>query len=223
MGDYLNQLFEVLWGVLRFQEVYFSRVQTRDNLIAVSLGITFLGGISLLTGQAVILIFNRISIRRMLASLLLNGVVYTASLVIWAIIAWAIGQFVFNLNLEFRDTIRILLLTAAPMVFAFLALIPYLGGPIVYVLQVWSLLLTFQIIDFQYGTPPIQTITIVGLGWFIVTAASYLIGGPLSIFRDLIRGNVIVVESNETIMNQILDRGRAEMNGLVERIRGYSD
>lgn len=218
---YFRQLGEVFWSVLLFQDGFYSLIQERNDLISVSLGITFLGGVSLLIGQSVILFFNRISMRRAVFTLLLNGLLFSLGLAVWAIIIWAIGRWGLRINLSLRATIRILLLTAAPMVFAFLAMIPYLGSPILYVLQVWSLLLTILIIQFQYQVGIFQTMVMVGSGWLIVNGVTYLFGGPLIFVRNLIRGNVIVIESDETVMQQIIERGREEMNQLAQRFRGY--
>lgn len=220
---YFQLLGEVLWSVLRFQDTFFPLIQSNDELIALSLGITFLGGVSLLFGQSIILIFNRVNQRRMVVSLLLNGLSFSLGLVVWATLIWAIGRWGLRIDLPLRDTIRILLLTAAPMVFAFLAMIPYLGSSILYILQVWSLILTIQIIQFQYRIPIWQTFLMVGTGWLVVYGATSLIGGPLIFARNLIQGNVIVVESDETLMEQIIERGREEMELLAQRLRGYDN
>ncbi|NTU86055.1 MAG: hypothetical protein HGA45_43130, partial [Chloroflexales bacterium] len=85
-------MFEFLFGVLqgigealRLNPRVFELVESGPNAGWVITLIAILGGASLLIGQSVILFVNRVRPARFAISLLVNGLVFTISLVVWAV------------------------------------------------------------------------------------------------------------------------------------------
>lgn len=186
--QYFSILYDTVIRVLRFEQDIFERVQNEPTAIAIVLGVSILGGISLLAGQTFILALNRVRPTRIFITLLLNGLLYSVNLSIWAILLWFIGEQVLRVDIPLRETVRLVLLTSAPMLFSFLVIMPYLGTPILRILQVWSLILTFFVVQFQYDIRIWTAILIVALGGIITDLLSSTIGGPFKILRGAIQG-----------------------------------
>lgn len=204
MGEYLSLLWEVVLRSLRLDQTVFQDATTGEWSIFIPFSIAFVGGVSLLLGQSVILFANRVRPPRFLASLLLNGVLYVGSLVVWAgAIRWA-GWLIARERIPPDEIISIMMLTAAPMVFGFLILIPYLGPLINRVLNIWSFLIAYQIIMFRYETMGRwQPWIIVGIGWLFTILINNTIGWPIISISQRIRNWVAGADLNRST-NELL-------------------
>ena len=131
MGGFFELIGYVWHGIsmaLRLDPHVFEVVDQYPQSTWVILVIALLGGASLLIGQSVILFVNRVKPGRFAISLLLNGIVFTISLVVWAVCIWIIGWLLFDHPPTMRVTTRMVGLGAAPYVFGFLVLVPYAGN-----------------------------------------------------------------------------------------------
>ena len=201
--QYFSILFDTVIRALRFEQDIFARVQSEPTAIAIVLGISILGGISLLVGQSFILALNRVRPTRILITLLLNGLLYSVNLSIWAVLLWFIGEQILRVDIPLRETIRLVLLTSAPMIFSFLVMMPYLGTPILRILQVWSLILTFFVVQFQYEIQFWAAMVIVALGGIITDLLSSTIGGPFKFLRGAIQGQYRI-DLDDAVYEQIV-------------------
>lgn len=145
----------------------------------VILAIAILGGASLLLGQSVILFVNKVSPGRFLFSLLMNGVVFTLSLVVWALAIWLTGRLLFPNAIPFLTVLRLVGLGAAPYVFGFLVLLPYAGNFIGKVLSVWSFLVVLAALTTLAGGNFGAALICTAIGWVIITVMSATIGRPI--------------------------------------------
>ncbi len=186
MIDYLYYLWQAIWNALIFNPRVYEVVSDYPQTFWVTLGVAILGGASLLIGQSIVLFINQVTPARFVLSMALNGLQFAISLLIWAVLLTFLGSLLFDIDIPFRVSTRIMFLTAAPMVFGFLVLIPYLGLTIQKILQVWSLMITLQIVNFQFGTNLFQSLIVVGLGWLLTVLLSSTIGRPVTALRDFI-------------------------------------
>jgi hypothetical protein len=152
----------------------------------VILVIAMLGGASLLLGQSAILFVNRVKPSRFALSLVLNGVIFTAGLVIWALAIWLTGSLMFAEEPRLGDVLRMVGLGAAPYVFGFLILIPYAGDFIEKVLSAWSFIIVLAGIAYLYHIEYWSALLCVGIGWVLVNVLTRLIGRPIIALRDAI-------------------------------------
>ena len=186
MTEYWTLLWRTILQTLQFDQGAFQTVNAGWMGLFVAVGIAFLGGISLLIGQSVILFANRVRPPRFVASLLLNGVLYIVNLALWA---WAVrvaAQSIAGQSITLSESILLMFLTAAPMLFGFLVLMPYLGSLIARLLDVWSLLIAYQIVMVAYGVDWWRAIGVVGGGWLLTLLVRNTIGWPLTaLFRRL--------------------------------------
>ncbi|HRV93604.1 MAG TPA: hypothetical protein P5526_15700 [Anaerolineae bacterium] len=184
--DYLYYLWQAIWNALIFNPRVYEVVSEYQQTFWVTLGVAILGGASLLIGQSVVLFVNQVTPARFILSMVLNGLQFAISLLVWAVLLTFLGGLIFDIEVPFRIAIRIMFLTAAPMVFGFMVLIPYLGLTIQKILQVWSLLITIQIVNFEFGTNLFQSLIVVGLGWLLTVLLGSTIGRPITALRDFI-------------------------------------
>lgn len=187
MIDYLTLLGRTIVHTLQFDQAVFQTVTTGWLGLAVAVGIAFLGGVSLLVGQSVVLFVNRVRPPRFVASLLLNGILYVGNLVVWA---WAIrvtARLTLGLRIPPDESLALMFLTAAPMIFGFLILMPYLGPLVERLLNVWSFLLTYQFVALAYGIDWWRTIWIVGTGWVLALLLENTIGWPITLLVRRLR------------------------------------
>src|SRR5688500_16199263 len=124
MIEYLGDLLAGIGDALRLNPDVFERVARTPDSQWVILAITILGGASLLAGQSFILFLNRVSPRRFVMSLFLNGVLFTGSLVIWAFSIWVTGRTLFPHTIPFDTVARVVGLGASPYLFGIFVLIP---------------------------------------------------------------------------------------------------
>ena len=189
---YFYYVWQVITNALWFNPKVVEIVEAYPNTFWITLGVAILGGISLLLGQSIILFINRVRPGRFVVSLLLNGILYTLSLVVWAASIWLIGDILLNnIDIDFSTALRIMFVTAAPMTLGFLVLMPYLGTPISKVLHVWSLLLTIGVVRFQYHVGLTTSLIIVGLGWLLILLMTFTIGRPVVYARNAVWHRIV--------------------------------
>lgn len=225
MIDYLTLLARTIVQTLQFHTEIFPIVQDGWRGVAVTVGIAFLGGVSLLVGQSVILFVNRVRPPRFVASLLLNGVLYIGNLLIWA---WAIriaARLTLDLHISPDASLVLMLLTAAPLLFGFLILMPYLGPLVERLLNVWSFLLTYQLVAVSYRIDWWHTLWIVGSGWLLTLLLRNTVGWPITMLirrlRNWVAGVNIQYSPEELVvkLGKLLtpEPGEMEELGLAKR------
>jgi hypothetical protein len=145
--------------------------------------VAVLAGASTLLGQSVMLFVNRVRPTRFAASLLLNGVLYTLSLVGWGASIWLVGTALTGQDVTLGAALRVACLSAAPLVFGFLVLIPYVGLAVDRVLHVWSFLITLVLVERGFQLELLPAVVCTGLGWLLLQLLTHTIGRPLVALR----------------------------------------
>lgn len=184
MLEFLRNLLRGIGEALTLNPRVFELVSSSFDGDWVIITIAVLGGASLLVGQSVILFVNRVRPGRFLVSLLTNGLVFTISLLIWACFIWLTGRLLFPNAVPLRTVMRLVALGAAPYLFGFLVLIPYLGAFIGRVLAVWSFLVVLAGMAYLAGGAFWPALVCTGLGWLLITAMSLTIGRPIVALRN---------------------------------------
>jgi len=167
LGGIFSTLWQLAGGVLRFDPNAFIVALETPGIWKPALGILFLGGISDMIGQSVVLFANRVSPRRFLVSLLMGGAMLVISVFFWAASIWAIASFIFDAHRLLRDVLIVIALSYAPLLFGFLILLPYFGNIIQKLLRVWIFLalLIGVAVAFQFGFWQALLSTV--LGWIL--------------------------------------------------------
>jgi hypothetical protein len=152
----------------------------------VTLTIALIGGAGLLLGQSVILFVNRVRPARFALTLLLNGIIFAISLLIWGVAIWAIGSLLFPAEPALTIVLRLVALSAAPYVFGFLVLIPYLGEFVYRVLSVWSSVIAAGATAYSFRVDWWPAFLVVGLSWLAIWILSNTLGRPVLALRNRI-------------------------------------
>ncbi|NTU81598.1 MAG: hypothetical protein HGA45_19825 [Chloroflexales bacterium] len=186
MFEFIGRVITGIGEALKLNPRVFEVVESSSNGGWVILVIAILGGASLLVGQSVILFVNRVRPGRFAVSLLTNGIVFTIGLLVWALFIWLSGLLLYDSPnvVPLRTVMRIVALGAAPYLFGFLVLIPYLGDFIGRVLSVWSFLVVLAGITYLAGGNFWPALICTSLGWLLITVMSLTIGRPIVALRN---------------------------------------
>jgi hypothetical protein len=144
---------------------------------------------------------------RFAVSLLLNGVLYTLSLLVWGATIWLLGTVLTSRDVTLEAALRIVCLSAAPLVFGFLMLIPYLGLAVHRVLHVWSFLITLVLVEhgFQLDLPAAVVCT--ALGWLLVQVVAATVGQPLVALRKRLQHRVAGSSLDAQVQDILVEYG----------------
>jgi hypothetical protein len=186
MFEFIGDVLQGIGEALRLNPRVFEIVAQRPNANGIIWLIAILGGASLLIGQSVILFVNRVSPSRFFVSLLVNGLLFSISLLVWGLSIWGVGQLLYPNDISIGTVMRLVGLGAAPYLFGFLVLIPYAGNFIGRVLSVWSFLIVLAGILSLTGGLLWPALVCVGLGWLLITILTATIGRPVIALRNRI-------------------------------------
>ncbi|NJM08682.1 hypothetical protein HC891_24585 [Candidatus Gracilibacteria bacterium] len=210
--QYWNYVFTLIgYGFWPRPQVYAALTEDIRAALPVALGVVFLSGISLLIGQSVILFLNRVPPIRFVISLLIQGVLLTAGLIMTAIVIWLSGLIVFRSDPEISAVITLTAVSYAPLAFGFLILIPYFGIFIEKLLYAWTLLILLFIIRFGFDTNFVAAVVCVGLAYGLRTVLSATIGRPLVALRNWILRRVIGTDQLAMTPDEIRAQVSAEL------------
>lgn len=164
---------------MRLNPEAFAYVEAGNGSGWAILTICILGGASLLLGQSVILFVNRVRPARFALSLLMNGVIFSLSLAVWALAIWLTGKLLFPNHIPFLTVLRLVGLGAAPYIFGFLVLLPYAGAFVGRVLSVWSFLVVLAALTTLARGNFGAALVCAAVGWALISVMSATIGRPI--------------------------------------------
>ncbi|MCS6881247.1 MAG: hypothetical protein RMK84_02930 [Oscillochloridaceae bacterium] len=186
MFEFIRAMWVGTIEAMRLNPRAFEIVEANPRTGWVVLAVAIVGGASLLLGQSVILFVNRVRPGRFVLSLLLNGVVFALSLMVWGAAIWLTSKALFPNEIPLSKALRLTAMGAAPYVFGFLVLLPYAGNFIGKVLAVWSFLVVLaamtSLANGNFGPALVCTV----IGWLLVMVMSATIGRPVIYARNAI-------------------------------------
>ena len=167
LREQVSYFIHVVGGILRLDSLSIETVLVEESYW-VAAWILLLGGISLGLGQSVILFANRVRRRRFALSLLVNGLVILAGVCLWAATTWLLVSLLFQSDRPYSLFLSGASLSAAPFLFGFLVLIPYLGNLIFQILRIWILMINLVVIDTLDSTGFLWALGISLVGWLLI-------------------------------------------------------
>ena len=222
LGRYFSYLWAGLTHALALDPKVFQFVETYPRSAWVVAGIVLLAGVSTLLGHSAVLFINRVRRNRFIISLIVNGLVYIISYVVWGLVVWLAGRVLFQVDPPFTQFVRIMGLSTAPLVFGFFILIPWMGPFIGKLLNVWSFLILIAIVEFQFQIGLWGALLVVGLGWLASLALNNTIGRPVVALRNrlsrLITGSDLDATAEDILLHfagveQIPNSAQATVKG----------
>ncbi len=201
--DFWASVGHALWGVLTFDRSTAEWFAANPFNGEISLTVAMLAGASTLLGDSAVLFFNRVRGIRFVVSLLLNGLGMVGLYVVQAVVLVFVGDAIVGHGPVAPFVIRGMLLSTAPMVFGVLALIPYFGPAIARLLQAWSVVALWVIVQVLYGTGLWPALLATLVAWGSMQVISWALAKPLGILGAriwrLVTGSPIMLTGRDLL------------------------
>ncbi|MGF1517073.1 MAG: CAAX protease [Nodosilinea sp.] len=176
----LDRFWEVLGYVFALNEEAFRIATTIPAGRSLALLVVLLAGLSQGIGQSIILFVNQVRPARFALSLGINAVLFAFGFLALVLSTWLITLAPWAQSLPFGQLVTVLGAAYAPLLFAFLGALPYLGVPILNVLSVWHLLAMVvgfgAIANLGMG----NAFGYVALGWILLQVLQTTVGRPVA-------------------------------------------
>jgi hypothetical protein len=203
------EYFALLWAgitnALWLNPRVFEVVEQYQQSRWVVAGIVLLAGASTLLGQSAVLFINRVRKSRFVISLVTNGLIFIISYISWGFTVWVVGRILFEVNPPLGQFVRMVGLSTAPLVFAFLVLIPWMGPFVGKVLNIWSFLILFAIVQYEFKIGYWGALICVGLGWLVSLALTNVLGKPVVALRNkvfqMVTGSALDVTAEDMLLH----------------------
>jgi hypothetical protein len=187
----LFQSLIAVWTIVQQLTTFFSGdflAFVDDDLVTGAFGlpviiaIFFCAGISETFGtRAVTLFLNKVGRAPFLIALLLTALTYVFGGFIWAFSSAYFIEFFFDHERAFTVMARAIAIGYIPLLFAFLAFIPYLGPAILVFLQALSLALVTFMIAYIYQLPLLTAAFCMIGGWLVFQLLRWFTSGPTTV------------------------------------------
>lgn len=144
-----------------------------------AVGIFFLAGLSETYGtRAVVLFLNRVGRRPFFITLLLTAATYVVGGFIWAFTIDLAGAAVLDISGKLPVMVQAVAIGYIPLLFAFLAVIPYLGPAILHLLQGLSFIFTTAAVSVGFGASFRDAVLCTIVGWLVFQLLRWFTAGP---------------------------------------------
>ena len=176
----LERFWEVLGYVFALNEEAFRIATSAPVGLQLALLVVLLAGLSQGIGQCIVLFLNQVKPVRFVFSLLINAVLFAFGFLALVGSTWLITLVPWSVHVSFAALVTVLGLAYAPLLFAFLGAMPYLGVPILSVLSIWNLLAMVvgfgAITNLGLG----ESFGYVAFGWIVLQVLQNTIGRPIA-------------------------------------------
>lgn len=203
----LLQLGDLIRGALFLDQEVFQQIVGLSRGQTLALLVVLFAGLSLAIGQSIILFINQVKPLRFGLSLLLNAILLVFGFLFLVFSTWLIGWLPGFVPIPWRNLVIGLGLSYAPLLFSFLAALPYAGSPILNLLSVWHLLAMVAGVSAIAQIGGSSAFAHVAVGWFTLHLLESTIGRPIAQLGQKLSQRVAGVE---------LVRQRAQLKQLVQ-------
>jgi hypothetical protein len=174
----LPVLLRLLENALWLNAAGLEAVETFVNSSILAFSIVFCAGISLKIGESVELFINRVRPRRFAIALTGAGLITVTGASIWIATIWLIGHFVLGNPHDVHYVIWAVSVGYTPLLFGYMAVLPYLGPIIERVLSLWSFLAILGAVVFIVEVSIWGALLCVLPGWLVVSLLRRFIDRP---------------------------------------------
>ena len=176
---FLPEVWDLIGGALQLQGNEYLRALTAEGGIPAAVAIVLAAGLSEGFGQSIVLFANRVKPARFVFSLFVDSVLFTFGYGFVVLSTWLVCRVLSGTRLSLADLALVLAMSYAPMLFAFLAALPYLGARLLDILRVWHFLAMVVAVAAVARTDVFAAATYVWLGWFVMVVAQRSFGKPI--------------------------------------------
>lgn len=171
-------VFGALGAALRLDVTTFAKADMAT--LAAAGWIALLAGASTMIGQVAILMLNRITGARLVASVLMSTVSLAFFHSTQAAVTWMVATAVLRKSLPLVPLILVALIALAPFVFNFFMMLPYLGIGIGRLLQIWSYMVLWLGLASVFGIGWIPALGFTLAGWTAMQVLARLSVRPIT-------------------------------------------
>ena len=180
MTSLATQWWAAIGGVLELHGSAFLAVLEHGGAgFAPAIAVVVLAGLSETIGQSVILFANRVQAGRFVLCLLVDVVLFVFGYAFLVVSTWFALLVPGHHRVPITGLFVVFALSYAPLLFAFLGALPYLGRNIVWALRIWHLLAIVVGVAAYTGTGVSAAIAYCGVGWLLLSLANQTIGRPI--------------------------------------------
>ncbi len=178
----LDRFWEVLGYVFALNAEAFRIATTVPQGFKLALLVVLLAGFSQEVGQSIILFLNQVKPVRFIFSLVINAVLFACGFLALVGSTWLITLLPWSEQVSVPALVTVLGLAYAPLLFAFLGALPYLGQPILSVLSIWHLLAMVVGFGALTNLGISQAFGYVAFGWIVLQVLQNTLGRPVANF-----------------------------------------
>ena len=203
----VGEVYELWTQSLKFESAPFREVQTYQGFLH-SLLIFYCAALSRGLADAGIMMINRATKAQFLRGLLGGILALAVAALTWSGCIWLACLWPIGVVLPFRDVLGLVLVSYAPLVFGFLAIVPHAGLFWDGVLKVWMLLITIAGLNMEHGVDLLQAVAASGFGWLLFHLLGELFGSRVEKLRLRLLGRHEWVRPKDAVA-ALLDREMA--------------
>ncbi len=152
---------------------------SRREFLPVAAGVALLAGISTMMGRSVILFVNRVRGLRFALAVVGAGVWTVFFFLLQGLVVGLVGRLALGRAPTWVELLSIVLLSAAPLWFDFLVLIPHFGQFLGRLLELWALLVLVVGVAALFQVSLWVALAVTGAGWLVRHLLAQLVAGPL--------------------------------------------
>ena len=202
LWGWLTAVLDAVGRAISFDPVLLERASLR-GFLPVAAGVALLAGISVMIGRSVILFVNRVRGLRFVLALVGAGVWTVFFFLLQGLVVGLVGRLALGRAPSWAELLSVVLLSAAPLCFDFLVLIPHFGQSIGRVLEVWSFLVLIKGVSALFHVSLWGALAVTGVGWLVRHLLAQLVAGPLGWLSGrawrLIKGEAMLVTTHDVL------------------------
>ncbi len=173
------EVWQLLGGVMQLRgDAYLAALSVEGSTLA-ALAVVLAAGLSETVAQSIVLFANRVKPARFLFSLLVDAVLFTFGFGFVVLSTWLVCRLPGTPHVALGDLALVLAMSYAPMLFAFLGALPYLGSGLLSALRVWHFLAMVVGVAVIARVDVFAAATYVWLGWLVMVLAQRSFGKPI--------------------------------------------
>ncbi|MGB6013730.1 MAG: CAAX protease [Nodosilinea sp.] len=176
----LDRFWDVLGYIFALNQEAFRIATTIPGGQRLALLLVLLAGLSQGIGQSIVLFINQVRPARFALSLSINVVLFAFGFLALVLSTWLVTLAPWTTNVPLSQLVTVLGAAYAPLLFAFLGALPYLGMPILNLLSVWHLLAMVVGVAAIAGTGISNAFGYVALGWILMQVLQNTVGRPIA-------------------------------------------
>src|SRR5581483_8602658 len=176
---FLPEVWSLLGGVMALQGQAYREALAFPDAIPAAVAIVLAAGLSEAVGQSIVLFANRVKPARFIFSLFVDALLFTFGYVFLVLSTWLVCRLPGAPHLSLLELALVLGMSYAPMLFAFLAALPYLGSALMNLLRVWHFLAMVVGVAAAGGIDVFASATYVWLGWLVMMLVQRSFGKPI--------------------------------------------